>query len=353
MGKKGSMKYQVQEALKVIDCMGESKHEAKKKIGGSNKVVGIYSIKYFRKVLGSCIIFTRFARREYGIETLFDLRPEHHAAYMDQLQVEDVTKGYLCNVESHLLKLQTAMRVISERNHRQPVIFMKRRLISWRDKEKPKDRSYTEEETQLLEPYMSAQVAKAMRMSLNLGFRTVTICNIRVEHVVIHPEGSVEIDIPNGKGITKGGRWLGRGPQRNQAPLWVPAAYVPELLSLIKGKDPKDRIMSIKENTLRQGLARACRRSGVISAGFHGFRHTYARRRLEEIMRERWTEGKVMIHHVLKNRERGKRMDDGISKDTNDPDRKCFEWVQDCVNIVHGELGHGKSRWALVAVYMS
>lgn len=52
---------------------------------------------------------------------------------------------------------------------------------------------------------MSAHVAKTMRMSLNLGFRTVTICNIRVEHVVIHPDGRVEIDIPVGTGITKGG----------------------------------------------------------------------------------------------------------------------------------------------------
>lgn len=119
------------------------------------------------------------------------------------------------------------------------------------------------------------------------------------------------------------------------------------------GKDPKDRIMDIKENTLRQGLSRACKRSGVVSAGFHGFRHTYARRRLEEIMGERWIDGKAMIHYVLKNRERGKRIDYGIPKDEADPDRQSFEWVQDCVNIVHGELGHGKSRWALVAVYMS
>ncbi|MBP1934859.1 tyrosine-type recombinase/integrase [Ammoniphilus resinae] len=343
MQKLGSMKYQVESALKVINYIGQSKHEAKKKIG-SNKVTGIYSIKYFRKVLGSSILFSQFAKREFKIKSIFELQPEHHAAYIDELQQKEVTKGYLTNVESHLLKLQTAMRLISEKNHRKPVTFMEKRLISWKDKEKPKDRSYTEEEIQKLEPHFSRAVATAMRMSLNLGFRTVTICNIRVEHVVTQEDGSLRIEIPDGKGITKGGRFLY---------LNVSSSYAPELIGLIKNKGPKDKILPLKENTLRQGLKRACEASGVESAGFHGFRHTYARRRLEQIMGDRFTEGKIMIDYILKNRDRGRRMDDGISKDPLDPYRKSFEWVQDCVNIVHGELGHGKSRWALVAVYMS
>jgi len=344
MQKLGSMKYQVESVLNVINYIGQSKHEAKKKIGGSNKVTGIYSIKYFRKVLGSCILFAQYARREFGVKSIFDLKPEHHAAYIHWLQGQRVTNGYLTNVESHLLKLQTAMRLISEKNHRKPVTFMQERLIDWRKKEMPKDRSYTQEEIDKLESHMSKRVATAMRLSVNLGFRTVTICNIRVEHVVTQEDGSLRIEIPDGKGITKGGRFLY---------LNVPSSYVPELLDLIKNKGPKDKILPLKENTLRQGLKRACEASGVESAGFHGFRHTYARRRLEQIMGDRFSEGKIMIDYILKNRERGRRMDDGISKDAMDPDRQLFGWVQDCVNIVHGELGHGKSRWALVAVYMS
>lgn len=352
------MKYQVESALNEINCIGQSKFHAKKKLGGKNKVVGIYSIKYFRKVIGTCIRFSRFARKWFQAKTIFDLRPEHYYAYIAQLQAENVTKGYLCNVESHLIKLQTAMHVMAEKYYGKPVVFIEKRLISWRDKEEPEDRSYTEEEICLLESNMSTNVAKAMRMSLNLGFRTVTICNVRKKHVVSHSDGRVEINIPDGKGITKGGRWLGRGPNYDQAPLWVPPSYVPELLRLIEGKEDTDRIINIKEGTLRGGLSKACKRSGVISAGFHGFRHTYARRRLEGVMGDRWTEGKMMIDYILKNRDCGRRIDYGICKRIKDqveqdPDRLLFEWVQDCVNIVHAELGHGKSRWALVAVYMS
>lgn len=343
MSKIGSMKYQVESALKTINLIGQSKHEEKKKIK-SNKVHGIYSVKYFRKVLGSSILFARYAGDQFQIKSIFQLQPEHYVHYIEHLQKQEVTKGYLTNVESHLIKLQTAMRLISEQNRRKPVVFIEKRLISWRDKEKPKDRSYTMEEIQEFEKHMPPLAVTAMRMSVNLGFRTVTICNIRAEHVVEKEDGRLRIEIFKGTGITKGGRYLF---------VDVPREYESELRGLIAGKKTHEKILKIKENSLRQALSRACKTTGIISAGFHGFRHTYARKRLEQVTGERFEEGRVMIAHILKNRSEGRRADHDIPKDKQDPDRELFEFVQDSVNVVHSELGHGKSRWALVAVYMS
>ncbi len=351
MSKLGSMKFQVVTELNQINFMGESKHLAKNQ-HPERKVEGIYGRNYFRQVLATSIRFAEFSRKEHRVKSLFDLQPKHHQAFIEHLKSKGVTIGYMVNVESHLLKLQTAMSKTSRRNKRDPVIFLEERLVDYREKESPEDRSYEGWEIELLEVNMSKNVAAAMRMSLHLGFRTITICNIRKEHIVCHPDGSMEIVIPHGKNILKGGRYLGRISEKH-LPLLVPDTYVAELKKLIEGKEPKDKILPIKENSLRQGLRRACMKSGVQSAGFHGFRHTFARRRLIKIMGKRYEEGKTMIDYILKNREQGRRMDYGIPKDVENPNRKIFNWVQDCVNVVHSELGHGKNRWALVAVYMS
>lgn len=343
MEKIGSLTYQVESALKTINLIAQSKHEEKQKIK-SNKVTGIYGIQYFRKVLGGCILFVQHVQEHFHIKSIFQLRAEHYVHYIEHLQQKEVTNGYITNVESYVIKLQTAMRLISQRNGRKPTTFIDKRLINWRTKEKPKDRSYTPEEIDAFRKHMSPVVAAAMDMSVNLGFRTVTLCNIRVEHVVPKENGNLRIEIVKGTGITKGGRFLY---------VDVPEKYEAQLRGLISGKEPYEKILKIKENSLRKALSRACKETGISSAGFHGFRHTYARNRLEQVMGERFEEGKVILTHILKNHSAGRRADHGIPKDKEDPDREWFDFVEASVNVVHSELGHGKSRWALVAVYMS
>lgn len=333
---RGSLKNQVQSVLKEINCIGSSKREAR--LAGVKE--NIHSIKYYRDVQGTAIRFTEFCREQYGIRSIYQLTSEHTKGYLQALLDKGVTKGHLINVESHLQKLQNGMQKFSEKLGKSSVTFISGRHISPEQRELPKNRSYTPEEMSMLEEAMSSGVRTAMQMSVNLGLRAREVANIRVEHIVERPDGRLQVHIEQGKGVTKGGRF-------REIP--VPARYQATLRRLIDGKPLDQKILKIKEGTLRSGLKRASDRSHIPSAGWHGFRHTYARERLEIILGERSKEGKEMIGRMLENRSEGRKVDAGI----RGQEKELFQTVKAAINTVHHELGHGNNRWGLVAVYMS
>lgn len=330
------MKNQVECALKEINRIGFSKREAK--INGDAS--GIHSIKYYRDIQGTSIRFAEFCKREYSLRSIYQLTEEHMKGYVDSLIQKGVTNGYLINVESHLQKLQSAMQKFSERIGKPPVQFISVRQVSPAVREQPQNRSYSKDEIASLAREMSPNVRAAMYMSLNLGLRSKEVSNIRVEHIVKCSDGSLQVKIEQGKGITKGGRFRD---------IPVPQSFEPTLHSLMQGKQPYQKIIGLKIGSLRSGLDRACERSGVISSGWHGFRHTYARERLHELLGACRDEGRMMISRMLENRLNGKKIDAGIKVD----EKELFNAVKCAINTVHHELGHGDNRWGLVAVYMS
>jgi integrase len=330
------LKNQVESALKEINYIGHSKRESR--LAGVKE--NIHSIKYYRDVQGTAIRFAEFCRAQYGIRSIYQLMPEHTKGYLQALLDKGVTNGYLINVESHLQKLQSGMQKFSEKLGKSAVTFISGRQISPEQRESPKDRSYTPKEISRLEKAMSPGIRTAMQMSVNLGLRAREVANIRVEHIVKRPDGRMRVQIEQGKGVTKGGRF-------REIP--VPARYEAALRQLIAGKPAEQKILKIKEGTLRSGLKRASDRSQVPSAGWHGFRHTYARERLEIILGERSKEGKEIIGRMLENRDQGRKVDAGI----RGQEKELFQTVKDAINTVHHELGHGDNRWGLVAVYMS
>lgn len=333
---RASLKNQVQSVLKEINYIGHSKREAR--LAGSKE--NIHSIKYYRDVQGTAIRFTEFCRDHYGIRSVYQLAPEHTRGYLQSLADKGVTKGHLINVESHLQKLQSGMQKFSEKQGKSPITFISGREVSPEQREVPKNRSYTREELERLEKAMSPGVRTAMQMSVQLGLRAREVANIRVEHIVERSDGRLQVHIEQGKGVTKGGRF-------REIP--VPERYESVLRQLIKGKSPEQKILAIKEGTLRSGLKRACDRSQVPSSGWHGFRHTYARERLESILGGYSVQGKGIIGCMLRNREQGRKVDAGLRKE----EKGVFVIVRDAINTVHHELGHGNNRWGLVAIYMS
>jgi integrase/recombinase XerD len=334
---RGSITNQVVRVFKEINQIGYSKRSAK--VDG--KVEGIHSIKYYRDAQGTAIRFAEFAKEKYGVRNIFQLKQEHVQDYMESLRAKGVTVGHLVNVESHLQKLQTAMLKVSEKLGKEKVIFLPQRTVDYRQKEKPVDRSYTRQEVEKLAEHMSPAVRDAMYLSVHLGLRSREACNLRVEHVNLI-DGQIQIE--NGKGVTKGGRY-------RYIP--IPEQYRAEIERLTYGKAPEDKLIGVKTNTLRQGLKRACERSGIKSRGWHGFRHQYARERLEKLLGERAQDDRVMIAYMLRNQERGWKVDTGIPRSLSDPDRQLFEEVRAAVNQVHAELGHGDNRWQLMQVYMA
>lgn len=331
-----SIKNQVETALKEINRIGYSKREAKQAGDSSN----IHSIKYYRDVQGTAIRFAEFCRDQYGIRSIYYIKEEHTSGFLQSLKEKGVSNGYLINVESHLKKLQNGMQKFSEKQRKTPAIFVGTRHIATDQREKPHDRSYSSKEIFEIGKHMSPNVHAAMQLSLNLGLRAKEVTNIRVEHIVENPNGGLQVHIVEGRGVTKGGRFRD---------IPVPKEYESTLRQLIQGKSLGQKILSMKEGTLRSGLKRACDKAGIQSAGWHGFRHTYARQRLEELLGERKREGREMIGRMLNNRSCGRKIDAGLRTH----EKELFNAVKQVINAVHHELGHGNNRWGLVAVYMS
>ncbi|CAH1211654.1 hypothetical protein PAECIP111892_03616 [Paenibacillus auburnensis] len=332
-----SIKYQITSALKEINQIDSSKLEFRK----NNDFDNIHSIKYFKDALDTGVKFGEYCKSTFGINKLFDIKPEHYASFMKFNEQKGCTVGHLINLESHLSKLQSGMNKLSKSDKIKATFtpFVNSRVYSSSERERPTDRSYSIAEIETLAKTFSPTVLNAMQMSLNLGLRIREVCNIRVEHIV-EKNGYLHLLIPKGqgKGITKGGRY------REVA---VPGSYEAVLRGLLNGKDPKSKILIVSSGTLRSALKRGCDKTHVKSKGWHGFRHTYARNRLLDLLGDKREVGKELIRKMLHNRNKHL----SIEKNVNDhPD---FTFIVEKINQVHSELGHGPNRWGLMEVYLS
>jgi hypothetical protein len=155
-------------------------------------------------------------------------------------------------VESYLKKFQTAAIEFCKKIGKQSSFFFEKRWFAAKEREKPHNR-YSSEVIDALGIVMSHNVCEAMYMSLNLGFSVKTVTNIRVEHIVKHNDGRLEVRIDDERGVTKGGRFLGRGQFGEQTPFFVPESYAPRLERLMWGKQPYERILPITESAIRSG----------------------------------------------------------------------------------------------------
>lgn len=332
-----SIKYQITSAFKEINQIDSSKF----KFRSNNEYENIHSIKYFKDALDTGVKFGEFCKGTFGIKNLFEIKPEHYISFMKYNEQKGCTVGHLINLESHLSKLQSGMNKLSKSNKIKVIFtpFINGRIYSSSERERPTDRSYSSTEIEKLAKTFSPTVSNAMQMSLNLGLRIREVCNIRVEHI-IDKNSHLHLSIPNGqgKGITKGGRY------REVA---VPRSYEAELSILLNGKDPKERILNVTPGTLRSALKRGCDKTKTKSKGWHGFRHTYARNRLLNLLGDKNEVGKELIRKMLDNRDKHLTIDRNVK---NHPD---FKFIVDKINQVHSELGHGPNRWGLMAVYLS
>ncbi|MGO4344531.1 tyrosine-type recombinase/integrase [Paenibacillus sp. MCAF9] len=331
-----SITYQMKCALQEINQINESKINARE----SNDFDNIHSIKYYKDTLDTAVKFGGFCKESFGVKKVADISNTHYESFMKFNENKGCTVGHLINLESHLLKLQIGISKMVESKKMNVVFkpFVEKRMYNPSDREPPKNRSYTQDEISKFDSIFSHSVRDAMQMSIQLGLRIREVCNLRIEFVV-EKNGEMHIHIPpgEGKGITKGGRFRS---------LPVPAQYQSKLRELIINRNSKDKILNVKQGTLRSALKRACDKLGIKSRGWHGFRHTYARNRLELLLGDKKEIGKDIIREMLNNREKHLKIDQKIIH----PD---LEVVQKMINQIHSELGHGENRWGLMAVYLS
>lgn len=330
---------EVKESLQAIDKIGESKRDAKK-TGTS----GIHSKKQMVNTMSDSQNFVKWCRSEYGVKSICELNERHYVSYLAHLDEKGVSQGHRVNVETSLRLLEKGFKERSKRfsdNTFTSISFCPERRL-----EKPligsdvKNRSYTESEVQLIQENCSEEVAKAVDLMREIGLRVKEAVNVRVEHFIPNDKGTGWcLTISKGSGITKGGRFR---------QLDIPQRLENKLESWIANKSPEERIVNVSYSTVRDGVNAACKRSGVEQdrRGCHGFRHTYARDRMDQLMTN---EQKQMMNRVLENRKMGRAADYGI---LSDRDKQLYTAAKRAMDQIHSELGHGKNRWALAMRYM-
>lgn len=96
------------------------------------------------------------------------------------------------------------------------------------------------------------------------------------------------------------------------------------------------------------GVNAACKAAGINQdgRGCHGFRHTYARSRMEQVMSG---DQRFMMQRIINNCKVGRKADYGI---LTDKDKVLYLSTKEKMDRIHSELGHGKNRWELAMRYM-
>lgn len=333
---KVSLVRQIENAVKEIICVGQSKYEAKKE---GRHTEGLYSFKHIQNTMSVSIDFARFCREQFGVTKIIYFKQEHYYAYLQHKEQEGVSNGHLMNIETGLRKLQIAMHRQAEKLQKDPISFCsEKRVYNYqKDRKDPENRSMSlRDANRLIESVSSVHVRDAFQLQLHLGLRAREVINLTPEHFDL--KNNV-LKIENGKGITKGGR---------KREIQIPEKLRETINEMIRDKQLHEKIIPVKDNTLRAALLKAGKITGIQTNGTHMFRHTFARERFKELLGDSYGRGQEVLGYILKNHEQGKRADYGISQEFKD----IYQEVQDVMNIVHGELGHGKGRLDLAHVYL-
>jgi len=330
---------EVKESLTAIDKIGQSKHAARK-TGTS----GIHSKKQMANTMSDAQNFVKWCRSERGVKSISELNAGHYVSYLAYLSEKAVSQGHRVNVETSLRLLEKGFEERSKRFENNSFALVRfcpeRRQETTLGGSDAKNRSYTDEEVQLIRENCSYEVTKAVDLMREMGLRIKEAVNVRVEHFVPNDRGiGWCLTIEKGTGITKGGRFR---------QVDVPQRLEQRLESWMANKSPGEQIVNVSYSTVRDGVNVACKRAGVKQAGrgCHGFRHAYARERMDQLMP---SEQKQIMNRVLENRKTGRAADYGI---LSEHDKQLYAAAKEAMDQIHSELGHGKNRWALAMRYM-
>lgn len=339
MARKGrtSIVREVKESLDSIDKIGHSKRAAREA-----KTSGIHSLKQKQNTMSDAQNFVKWCRSEHEVKSIADLNEGHYRSYIKYMGDRGLSRGHMQNVETSLRLLQKGFRARLERFDGASEGFKgfcpEKRLVSVKAGESARNRAYSGQEVQKIRENCSSEVRKAVDLMRGLGLRVREAVNVRVEHFKTEGDGW-RLEIKKGCGITKGGR-------HRDVP--VPKSFEGRLEQLLANKDLNERLVRVSSETVRDGINVACKRASIVQGGrgAHGFRHAYARERLDQLAT---AEQKKMMKRIFENRELGRKADYGI---VSDNDKALFAETRDVMNKIHDELGHGKNRWELGMRYL-
>lgn len=330
---------EVKESIDAIDKIGQSKRTARE-----NKNSGIHSKKQKENTMSDCQNFVKWCRSEHNVKSIADLMETHYRAYIGYLEQKGISEGHRINVETSLGLLEKGFRVRSERFEGSPDRFIgfcpEKRLETRTRGLNVRNRSYSEREVKLIRENVSLEARKGVDLMRELGLRVKEAVNVRREHIVPTEDGrGLLVDIKEGGGITKGGR-----PRE----ISVPKHFEPRLREIMANKQSHERLVNVSTTTIRDAVNVACKKASIHQdgRGCHGFRHTYARERMQQVMNQ---DQQAMMQRILENCKVGRKADYGI---LSDKDKALWEVTKEKMDLIHSELGHGKNRWELAMRYL-
>ncbi|MFD2446698.1 integrase [Bacillus sp. CGMCC 1.16607] len=330
--------YEVDQALKKINRIGQGKRDSKAQGDKGN----IHSLKQNNHDYKNCNEYGKWLRSERG-KGLYQANKTDYKDYIDYKASTGVSKGHLINIETSLRHLSKGMNKVSESRGKASKEWLPReRVISSNEREKPQDRSYSPREVQSIRDNLpsGSKVHGNFTVQNAFGLRLEESAKARVSN--FETRGNTTYFVASvGNKITKGAR-----------PRETPCRpeYENQVRALISGRS-SDSYVGAKYNTARDAYRSAAAKGGVSSYnGSHGYRHSYARAQLNDRLDQKGIghSGRQVIDRMVANYEAGNRKDTGFTKD----EKALYNQVNAVIDSIHADLGHGKGRIDLVAVYM-
>lgn len=333
------VKYEVDQALKQIQKFGQPKDKGNHK----GKTGYIHSHNQNRHDYSNSMEYGKWLRSERG-KGLYQANKTDYKDYIAH-KAQTVSKGHLINIETSLRHLSHGMNKVSESRGKASREWVPNsRVVSSNEREKPSDRSYTPREVQQIKDHLpsGSKVHNNHIMSNAFGMRLEETSKARVSN--FETRGNTTYFVAReGEKITKGGR-----------PRETPCRpeYEKEVRAMLSGSKGKgsNSFVGAKYNTAKDAYRTAATKAGLQYNGSHGFRHSYARSQLQTRLQERGIakEGRQVIDRMLTNYDNGVRKDSGFKPE----EKNLYNEVNAIIDKVHADLGHGKGRLDLVAVYM-
>lgn len=262
------------------------------------------------------------------MKNLHEIDQQHYIDFLDSKS--DTTLDYRRGIETNLRLLQEGLNKRAERFNKPLTHFCtENRLIESRGRlEGVSDRSYTQDDIESIKSVVSDSVANSVSLMQNLGLRVSESVSLRKEHI----KGDyIRIEDDN---VTKGGR---------DRVIPIPANYRSQLAEMTKSLEANEKIVELSAGTVQNAVKSACDQLNIKSNGTHGFRHTYARERVDQLMNPA---EKNLFSKCMERYAEGKKFDYGVYN------RDLYDSMKIKMDQVHFELGHGKDRFDLAVRYM-
>jgi hypothetical protein len=330
------VKYEVDQALKQIIRIGESKRQAKSK--GDKGYIHSYS--QLKQDYSNSMEYARWLRSDRS-KGLYQANRSDYRDYIAH-KSGTVSNGHLINIETSLRHLSNGMNKVSESKGRTSRDWVpKDRLVNTREREKPVDRSYTTKEIQTIKQNLppNSKVHNNETLQNAFGMRLSESSKVLGRHFEVRGNTTYFV-VNNGEKITKGGR----GRETPCDP-----RYEQTVRSMLSKIGPKQYV-GAKYETAKSAYRTAATKGNVAYNGSHGYRHSYARNQLNDRLAQRGLseKGREVLNRMIANYESGARKNTGFPAS----ERSLYIQVNYIIDQVHESLGHGKGRIDLVAVYM-